>query len=151
MTVELINKRSLTWDRLIFIVIVTMILSLLVGLFITTNFGYFRPPVLRFTNYIFLFAWIPIFILGILARPTGNPRRALITLIIVGFTTTIIGMVLLGPHFNYTSGTCDSAPLTDQPVRYECTITNYQNNQTSYVLVGRENWLFVLPENEDNE
>lgn len=138
----------LTWNKLVIIVLALLILGIALGLVITAQIGLFAPPLLPYTIPIYFLAWLPVLIAGLLLRPAGKPTPAIPVLIVFGLVISVIGLALLGPIFNYTSGSCQLAPLPDEPVRYEClTPVNYQGAQTIYVLVGRENWPFVWAQN----
>ncbi|MBZ0278067.1 MAG: hypothetical protein K8I60_18110 [Anaerolineae bacterium] len=138
-------QKWLTWDKLVAITLILIMVCILLSALMIPRVGLLPPPLLPYTIYIYLFAWLPVFIVGVLLRPAGKSRR-LITLVVAGLLLGVFGLALVGPSFTYTSGDCTFAPLPGQPVRYECiTASNYQSARFNYVLEGREGWPFLRP------
>jgi hypothetical protein len=134
----------LTWNKVVVIVLLTMIAGIVLGAFIMGRVGWFVPPLFPYTIHFYLLLWLPVLIVGILLRPIGGSRSALLLLIVGGTLIGGFGLILFGPTFNYTAGACQLAPLPDQPVRYEClSAPDYYNTQVPYVLVGNPGSLFV--------
>ncbi len=135
--------RWLTWGRLVAITLIVMLVGIVSGWFVIGRFGLFAPPLLPYTVLIYLLLWLPVFIIGLLMRPHSS-RKPLLLLVALGVVITVIGLVILGTALNYTSGTCQPAPLAEQSVRYEClSATNYQNARAGYVLEGSTGSPFV--------
>jgi len=134
----------LSWNRLAVIVLAVMLAGVLIGSLIINNLGYFAPPLLPYTVYIYLLVWLPVLVIGILLRPSGRIRQAAMGLVIGGAVILIAGLVLMGSAFNHTSGTCALTPQTDQPILYTCTSApNYQGATVTYELVGQAGSPFV--------
>jgi hypothetical protein len=136
-------SKRLTWNKLVFITLMVMLIGVIGGSFMIGRFGFFTPPLLPYTILIYLLLWMPAFVIGLLLRPTGR-RLSLLLLVVLGMVILAGGLVLLGPTFSYTSGSCQPAPLPEQPVRYECvSAPNYQNERFNYVLRGSTGSPFV--------
>ncbi|MBN8620684.1 MAG: hypothetical protein J0L63_17350 [Anaerolineae bacterium] len=137
------TRTWLTWGRLVALSLSCMLLGILLGSFIIGRFGFFAPPLLPYTVIFYLLLWLPIFLIGLFLHPHGS-RRPLLLFIVLGAGIILFGLVLFGPTFNYTNGACQSAPLPDQPIRYEClSAPNYQNARASFILVGAQGSPFV--------
>lgn len=133
----------LTWGRLVAITLAVMLGGVVGGMVMIGHLGLFAPPLLPYTIPFYLLVWLPIFVVGLFMRPRGDSYKPLLLLLILGAMIIVIGLVILGPTFNYTSGICQRAPLPEKSMRYECSLTNYQQSRVTYVLEGREGSLFV--------
>lgn len=133
---------GLTWSRLVGITLVVMVIGVILGAVITTQFGLFVPPLLPFTVPIYLLLWLPVFLIGLLMRPRGS-WKPLLALVVLGVIIGIAGLVAMGSAVGYSVNPCQPAPLPDQPVRYECGYVNYQNAPVTFVLVGSAGSPFV--------
>lgn len=142
-------QSGLTWGRLVVITLVSMVIGVAAGVGITTSAGLFAPPLLPLTVPFFLLLWLPVFIVGLLLRPRGS-RQPLLTLIVLGVLILVGGLALLGPAVGYSVHPCQSVPLPDQPVRYECETLTYQGTVTRFVLLGSPGSPFVRPSQSIN-
>ncbi len=139
----------LTWNKLVVITLAVMLAGVVLGFILIGRFGFFAPPLLSYTIPIYLLLWLPVFVIGLLLRPVGS-RKSLIWLAGLGIVILTAALVILGPSFNYTNGTCQLVSLPDQPVHYECvSAPNYQNARSNYVLRGNEGSPFVNITNPD--
>lgn len=137
------STKWLSWSKLAVIVIGVEITGLLLGSVIMNQLGYFAPPLFPYTPFIFLLFWIPVLVIGILLRPRGGFRVFVLAIVVAG-VIGIVGLALIGPDLNYTTGVCTSAPLPDQSVHYDCfSAPNYQGAKEHFALEGREGWPFV--------
>ncbi|MBL8162262.1 MAG: hypothetical protein JNJ61_09780 [Anaerolineae bacterium] len=134
----------LSWGRLVAITLAVMLVGVIAGLLIIGRLGLFAPPLLPYTVPFYLLLWLPVFVIGLFFRPHGS-RRPLLVFVVLGLVIVVMGLVILGPTFNYTNGTCQSAPLPETPVRYACSLPTYQNSLFNYILEGREGSPFVQP------
>lgn len=142
-SVDPAQSKWLTWNKLVFITLMVMLIGVTAGSMMIGRLGFFTPPLLPYTILIYLLLWIPVFVIGLFLRPTGR-RLSLLLLVVLGMVILAGGLVLLGPTFSYTSGSCQLAPLPEQPVRYECvSAPNYQNARFKYVLRGSTGSPFV--------
>jgi hypothetical protein len=133
---------GLTWTRLVGITLMVMVIGVILGAVITTQFGLFAPPLLPFTVPIYLLLWLPVFLGGLLMRPHGS-WKPLVALVVLGAIIGIAGLVAMGAAVGHSVNPCHHAPLPDQPMRYECGYVNYQNAPISFVLVGSTGSIFV--------
>lgn len=88
------SGKRLTWNRLVAIILVVMVIGIVLGAVITDRVGLFAPHLLPYTVPIYLLLWLPVFIIGLFFRPHGS-RKALIVLIALDAVIELVGLALI--------------------------------------------------------
>jgi hypothetical protein len=129
---------SLTWNQCAVLIFIMMLIGVLLAVTLPI---WFAPP-LTFYTYIFYevlaLAWIPLFILCLLLRPTGSKVGIILVSIIGFFVAAYIGaslaynLILSSNRFNGAVQDCQEELTTDNRVLYTCTFIGFTD--TDYVL-----------------
>jgi hypothetical protein len=113
------SSKWLTWNKAAGIAFLTLLASTAVWIWMSSNDIFFRPPLLQFTPYIHLLAWVPAFVICALLRPSGSPKPLILFALLLG-VVSLFNLALFGPVMPYYLGDCRLVPQANSSVYYEC-------------------------------
>lgn len=147
------SRKRLTWTQCTIIVLLTMSAGVVLNMWRPLLLA---PPRLAATGLVYAalgLAWLGVLGVCALLRPRGNPRSAVL-LLIVGLLATGMACFLLGPEipgggFLGSPLECRQVSDDNNRVRYECVADRMVLIDT-YVLEGPEGWPFVWPVSKES-
>jgi hypothetical protein len=139
----------LTWTTCAFTVLVVMLVGIVLALQIPF---WLAPPLLFYTHIFYEFlalAWLPIFIVFALIRPTGDPRIAKVVLVL-GIVVLLycIAAIVFNLNTEFGPGAralqrCEADNSNSQFIRYSCTFAGYSEGASAVIFEGYKDSPFV--------